>query len=80
MQHTAQPVQVLENERLVQSQLMAERIDFYLTHHDIFIAGDHLPHRIPRRQHDQTERNKADAQEDKNHFPQPDSKLPLSQN
>lgn len=51
MKHPSQPVQVLEKERLIQSQLMTKSIDFYLAHHNIFIACNHLTHRIPRRQH-----------------------------
>ena len=71
VKHPSQPVQILEDKGLIQPQLMTERIDFYLAHHDIFIARNHLPHRIPRRQHDQAERDKADAQKDKHHFSQP---------
>lgn len=79
MKHPSQPVQILEKEWLIQSQLMTERIDFYLAHHNIFIPGNHLTHRIPRRQHDQTERDKADAQKNQHHFSQPQGQLFLSQ-
>lgn len=79
MKHPSQPVQILEKERLIQSQFMTKSIDFYLAHHNIFIACNHLTHRIPRRQHDQTERDKADAQKNQYHFSQPQGQLFLSQ-
>lgn len=79
MKHPSQPIQILEKERLIQSQLMTKSIDFYLAHHNIFIACNHLTHRIPRRQHDQTERDKADAQKNQHHFSQPQGQLFLSQ-
>ena len=72
---SAKPVQVLQKKRLIQTQFMAECVDFYLTNNNIFITGDHLPHGVTRRKHDQTEGNEADADQDENHLAQSHPKL-----
>lgn len=68
MQYASQPVQILVNERLVELQLMTQRIDFQLADDDVFIAGNHLTDRISRGQHHETERDEADAQKNDHHL------------
>ena len=60
MKHPSEPAQILHEERLIKPQFMPERIHLRLADHDIFITGNHLPHHIPRCEHDQAKRNKAD--------------------
>ena len=64
---TPQPVQILENKRFIQPQLMAQRVNFLLADDNILVAGNHLAHRVTRRQHNQRKGYKADAQKH-NHY------------
>ena len=75
MKHPSEPAQILHEERLIQSQFMAKRINFHLADHDIFIPRDHLADRISRCQHNQAECNKTDSQKNENHLPKTHSNL-----
>lgn len=70
MKNSPEPIKILENKRLIQSQFMAECINFYLADNNILISGDHLAYRITRCEHDQTKSNETDAEKNKYHLSQ----------